>query len=194
MFEALESKYAKYFETVLTTMNSLIQDNKVQPLNVDIKNIGCPDKPFLFDNLFNDKNVKEIVGNKFFGFTVINQMIRNPRNYLIDNDKELKPDCYPFSYMQNNNMYLIGLSLFDKNVSHIDGFIHLVGIETSLVVAESAPVLKEMLKQSIKTILKNDNKYIGITAKPTHPKMKATLIKIGFGLSKENKELLTYKI
>lgn len=191
--ESLEAKYIKYFKQILATNNALIKDNKIQQIDVDINNIGCPDKPFLFNDFCNDKTIRSIIDNNLFGFTVINQMLKIPKKYLTDNNKELTPDCWPFSYQQGENMYFIGLAMFDKNVSHIDNFINLVAIETSLIVEKSSPVLKEMLKQVIKNISK-EHQYSGITAKPTHPKMKAILLKLGFSTFKDNKDILTYKL
>ena len=83
--------------------------------------------------------------------------------------------------------------MYDKNVTYIDSFIHLINIESSLIVSESLPLLKAMLNDFIKTINKEGN-YNGISAKPTHPKIKATLIKLGFRVSNDNKNLLVYKI
>ena len=48
--ESLEAKYIKYFKQILATNNALVKDNKIQQIDVDINNIGCPDKPFLFND------------------------------------------------------------------------------------------------------------------------------------------------
>lgn len=195
--EALQSKYQKYFKSVYDSMKSLMKDNKVQPIEVDVKAMGCPKKPFMFEDFSQDKTVKTIISDRALGFTVINQMLQTPNKYLVDENgddkKELKPECWPFSYKQDKNMFFVGISMFDKNVTYVDNFIHLVAIETSLIVADSTPVLKDMLKKSIKNILKG-HQYNGITAKPAHPKMKAILTKLGFSSFKDNKEILTYKL
>lgn len=195
--EALQPKYQKYFKQVYQTMQSLLKDNKIQPIDVNVDNLGCPNRPFKFEDFMQDKTVLKIINDRQVGFVVTSQMIKTPNKYLIDDSgkdkKELKPECYPFSYKQDKNMYFVGISMFDKNVTYVDNFIHLVGIETSLIVSESTPVLKDMLKKSIKNILK-EHQYSGISAKPEHPKMKAVLTKLGFSSMKDNKDILTYKL
>ena len=84
--------------------------------------------------------------------------------------------------------------MFDQNVSYIDNFIHLIEIESSLIVKNPVPLNKAILMDFIKYIKSKNQQIIGITAKPTHPKMKAILIKLGFDSFKDNKEILTYKI
>ena len=86
------------------------------------------------------------------------------------------------------------VNVFDKNVSYIDNFVHLIGIESSLIVQESLPLNKAILADFVKFMEGEKQQFIGISAKPTHPKMKATLIKLGFNTFKDNKEILTYKL
>ena len=76
---------------------------------------------------------------------------------------------------------------------NIDNFVHLIAIESSLVVAESLVLNKAILNDFIK-LINADGHYQGITVKPTHPKMKANFIKLGFNSFKDNKEILTYKL
>ena len=194
--EGLQSKYKKWFTDVYNTQQELIKDNKIQPIQIDISKLTCPpNTKFSYEDFASDVIVKKIVGDKQVGFTVINQMLRNPKQYLLDENKELNPECIPFWYAEDKkHIYFAGIVIYDNNVSYIDNFIHLIAIETSLIVAESTPVLKEMLKQFIKKMEGEKQQFIGITAKPTHPKMKAILIKLGFNSFKDNKEILTYKL
>ena len=191
--EKLKADVQQWLKQVYDTQQSLIKDNKVQPIKVDVNKLNKPKKSFTFEDFSTDTVVKQIVGDKQVGFTVINQMIRNPKQYILDENKKLKPECYPYWYADGENVYFVGLCIYDKNVSYIDNFVHLIAIESSLVVAESLVLNKAILNDFIK-LVNGDGHYQGITVKPTHPKMKANFIKLGFNSFKDNKEILTYKL
>ena len=191
--ESLKTDIQKWLKDIYQTQQSLIKDNKLHPIQVDTSKLNKPKKSFIFDEYATDETFKKIINNKQVGFTVASQMLRIPNQYLKDDDKEYKPDCIPYWYKDDKNVYFVGLCMYDKDVTYIDSFIHLINIESSLIVSESLPLLKAILNDFIKTINKEGN-YNGISAKPTHPKIKATLIKLGFNASNDNKNILTYKI
>lgn len=216
--ESLGVKVEKWLKQVYDTMQQLIKDNKLQPIDVDVDNLAKPknNQTFKFEDFSKDQIVKKIISDKVIGFTVINQMLQMPKKYLIDTngteEKELKPECLPYWYRPVTTKneaneeetkaskdsidptYFVGIIMYDKNINYVDGFIHLVGIETSLCVKESTPVLKAMLNDWALHVINKDGNYNGITAKPLHPKMKANLTKLGFTSMKDNKEILTYKL
>ena len=191
--EKLKSDVQQWLKQVYDTQQSLIKGNKVQPIKVDVNKLNKPKKSFTFEDFSTDTIVKQIVGDRQVGFTVINQMIRNPKQYVLDENKEMNPDCLPYWYADGENIYFVGLCIYDKNVSYIDNFVHLIAIESSLVVAESLVLNKAILNDFIK-LVNADGHYQGITVKPTHPKMKANFVKLGFNSLKENTEILTYKL
>jgi hypothetical protein len=190
--ESLNAKYRRWFKDVLKSQQSLISDNKLQPIDVDEHKIAKPKHSFKFEDFAKDLTVKQILGDKQTGFVVINQMIKNPKKFLIDEDKELAPECYPYFYQQDKNTYFVGMTMFSKT-QYVDGFIHLVGIETSLIVKESQPLLKAMLNDFI-NLASKEGEIKGLTAKPLHPKMKAIFTKLGFSSFKDNKDIMTYQI
>ena len=191
--EKLKSDVQKWLKQVYQTQQTLVKDNKVQPIQIDVKQLNKPKKSFLYEDITTDATFKSIVNDKQVGFVVTSQMLKNPNQYLKDDDKELKPECYPYWYQEGDNIYFVGICMYDKEAKYIDNFIHLIDIESSLIVSDSAPLNKAILNDFIKLINKEGN-YQGISAKPTHPKMKANLIKLGFNSFKDNKEILTYKI
>ena len=216
--EALKRDIVAWLQEVYDTMQKLIKNNKLEPLDVDVKQLNKPQKPFQFDDFANDQTVKKIMADKQIGFTVTNQMFRMPKKYLIDNsgeeEKELKPKIMPYWYRppQEKNeakaeeetnkqttdaidpTYFVGIILYDTSVSYVDNFAHIVGIEASLCVKESTPLLKAMLNDWALHTLNKEGEYTGLTAKPIHPKMKAILTKLGFSSMKDNKDILTYKL
>ena len=194
LIEGLKSDVQQWLKKVYQTQQTLIKDNKVQPLQVDVNKLNKPKKSFTFEDFSTDAIVKKILGDRQVGFTVTNQMIRNPKQYILYDEKELNPECLPYWYQDRDNIYFVGICIFDKNVSYIDNFVHLIGIESSLIVQESLPLNKAILGDFVKFMEGEKQQFIGISAKPTHPKMKATLIKLGFNSFKDNKEILTYKL
>lgn len=193
ILEALKTDVQQWFKQVYNTQQSLIKDNKIQPIKVDVNKLNKPKNSFTFEDFSTDTVVKQIVGNKQVGFTVINQMIRNPKQYVFDDKKEMNPECLPYWYADGENVYFVGLCIYDKSISYIDNFVHLIAIESSLIVAESLVLNKAILNDFIK-LVNMDGHYKGITVKPIHPKMKANFIKLGFNVLKENPEILTYKL
>lgn len=194
IIEGLKSEYQQWFNKVYQTQQALVKDNKIQPIQVDINKLNKPERTFTLQDFSTDPIVKKLIGDRHIGFTVINQMIRNEKQYILDETKQMNPECIPYWYQDGNNIYFVGLCIFDRNASYIDNFIHLIGIESSLIVEESLPLNKAILNDFIKFIEGEKQKFIGISAKPMHPKMKASLIKLGFTISKDNKEILLFKL
>ena len=196
--EALRAEVTKWLEQVYNNMKGLIKDNKLEPLEVDEKKLSKPDKGgFMYDDFATDKLVKEIVEDKQLGFTVTTQLFQNPKKYLIANvndvDKELKPECLPYWY-QGENIFFVGLILLDTTTSYIDDFVNIVNIETALYVKNSEPILTAMLNDFALHYINKKGNYKGLCAKPSHPKIKATLLKLGFKTFEDNKDILTYKL
>ena len=191
--EGLKNEYKKWFKNVLSSQESLVENNKVKMLDVDVQNLNKPEKSFEYDAFVNDPIVKKIISNNKTGFVVTNQIIRNPKQYIQDEGRNFHSECIPYWYQDGNNIYMINLCIFDKEVAYIDNYVHIISIESSLAVNESEDVNKAILNDFIKFIEKQGN-FKGLSAKPKHPKMKASLIKIGFDKSEENDEILIYKI
>lgn len=191
--EGLKNEYKKWFKNVLSSQESLVENNKVKMLDIDIQNLNKPEKSFEYDDFVNDPIVKNIISNNKTGFVVTNQIIRNPKQYIQDEGRNFHSECMPYWYQDGNNIYMINLCIFDKEVAYIDNYVHIISIESSLAVNKSEDVNKAILNDFIKFIEKQGN-FKGLSAKPKHPKMKASLIKIGFNKSEENDEILIYKI
>jgi len=191
LFEALKNDVQKWLKQVFDGQQKLIKSNKLQPLTVDVEKLNKPEEPFLYNDFFNDNTVKLMIGNNKIGFTVINQMIKNPKQYI--SDKDINGECYPYWYQDNDTIFCIGLCVYDKNVSYIENYLSLYGIESSLIVQNSKDLNKAILNDFIKQVPQIGD-YEGLAVKPIHPKMKANLQRIGFNPSQDNKEILIYKI
>jgi hypothetical protein len=194
IFEGLSNDIKKFFANVFKTQEKLIQNNKIQPINVDVNKLNKPKHSFNREDL-QEKEIKQIIASKHTGFTVANQMLSNENKYFKDNDKEYNPECYPYFYKDGKKLYCVGLLMFDKNLKYIDEFITLQLIESSMIISKSIDVDKAILNDFENIIKKEyNNEYKGIAVKPVHPKLKAIFIKLGFTSFNNNKEILTYPI
>ena len=94
--EALRPEVTKWINSLYDKMISLVKEKKINTeLEVDIKKLSKPEKGgFMYDDFASDKTIKNFINNNIFGFTVINQMIKTPNKYLInegDTNEEIKP-------------------------------------------------------------------------------------------------------
>ena len=101
IIEKLKTDVQQWFKQVYDTQQKLIKDNKVEPIDVDVNKLNKPKQSFTFEDFSTDAIVKQIVGNKLVGFTVINQMIRNPKQYILDENKEINLN------VNNNTIFTI---------------------------------------------------------------------------------------
>jgi hypothetical protein len=199
--EALKNDVQKWIKKIFDYEISLVKGNKIEPINVDVNNLNKPTHPFMLTDFYNDPNIKKLIANRNIGFVVTNQMLRNPKQYILpnqnqeqqDNQNKQMQECYPYWYQDGKNIYFIGLIIYDKVFGNIENYLNLISLESSLLVDESDKLNKAMLTDFTGVAKKLGN-YIGISAKPLHPKMKSILMKAGFSISKENKEILIYKI
>ena len=191
--ENLKPDIQKFLKGVYETELKLIQNGKIEPIEFDVKKLNKPEHEFLYDDYYNDKQFKMIIDNKLFGFVVISQMLKQVKQYLIDEDKELKPDAYPYWYQGDKGVYCVGMLLYDKNVAYKENYLTLVGIESALFAKNSLNLNKAILNDFIKVVPKM-GQYEGLAIKPLHPKMKAQMMKIGFRIDTDNKDILVIKL
>lgn len=211
ILESLNSEFSNWIKQVYDVMTSLIKNKALKPIDINVDGLAKPKYSISYDDFYKDQTVRNIMKNKYIGFTVINQMISMPKKYMIDSEgNEIKPMCLPYWYRPINEAgkiddekikndkieptYFVGLIMYDEN-DLIENYLNIVGIETSMCVEKSLPVLKALLNDfSLHYILKLKNDYDGLCAKPIHPKMKAIMMKLGFKPSKDNKDILIYEL
>lgn len=193
LFEALSSEAQDWIESVVNTQKSLVKDNKLEPIEVDINKLNKPRKPFSYNDLFNNTSIKDLLINKNVGFLITNQIVRNPKNFIVDDTKDITINCYPYWYQDDNNIFFVGLCMYDKEHLFIDGLVNLTNIDSSNIVKNKDELNKAIFNDFIK-IMSTDQKIKGIAAKPKHSKIKILFQKLGFNTSKDNNELMTYKI
>lgn len=193
LFEALSSEAQDWIESVVNTQKSLVKDNKLEPIEVDVTKLNKPRKPFSYNDFFNNASIKDLLINKNVGFLITNQIVRNPKNFIVDDTNDITINCYPYWYQDGNNIFFVGLCMYDKEHLFIDGLVNLTNIDSSNIVKNKDELNKAIFNDFIK-IMSTDQKIKGIAAKPKHSKIKILFQKLGFNTSKDNNELMTYKI
>lgn len=193
LFEALSSETQDWIESVVNTQKSLVKDNKLEPIEVDVTKLNKPRKPFSYNDFFNNTSIKDLLIDKNVGFLITNQIVRNPKNFIVDDIKDITINCYPYWYQDGNNIFFVGLCMYDKEHLFIDGLVNLTNIDSSNIVKNKEELNKAIFNDFIK-IMSTDQKIKGIAAKPKHSKIKILFQKLGFNSSKDNNELMTYKI
>ena len=193
ILENLKPDVQKFIKQVFDNETKLIQNGKIEPLEIDVTKLNKPEHEFLYDNYYNDNVFKSIIDNKIFGFVVISQMLKQVKQYLIDGDKELKPSAYPYWYQGDKGVYCVGMLLYDNQIAYKDNYLTLCAIESTLFAKNSLDLNKAILNDFIKLVPKMGS-YEGIAIKPLHPKMKALIMKLGFKMDIDDKEILIYKL
>lgn len=192
-YEALSTEAQEWLKNVANTQKALVKDNKVEPITVDVNKLNKPRNPFTYEDFFGDALVKNLLGDRFVGFPITNQMVRNSKNFIFEEGKEIKPNCFPYWAQDGENLYFAGLCIYDKEHTYIDGLVNLIAIDSSSIV-KNADELNTAIFNDFVKMMGEDQKIKGIVAKPKHAKIKSLLQKLGFSASKENNELLTHKI
>lgn len=193
ILENLKPDVQKFIKQVFDNETKLIQNGKIEPIEFDVTKLSKPKQEFLYDNYYNDNVFKSIIDNKIFGFVVISQMLKQVKQYLIDGDKELKPAAYPYWYQGDKGVYCVGMLLYDNQIVYKDNYLTLCAIESTLFAKNSFDLNKAILNDFIKLVNKMGN-YEGIVIKPLHPKMKSIIMKLGFKIDTDDKEILIYKL
>ena len=197
--ETLRPEVTNWINSLYDKMISLVKEKKINTeLEIDVKKLSKPEKGgFIYDDFASDKTIKNFINNNIFGFTVINQMMKTPNKYLInegDTNEEIKPECLPYWYQTDSNIYWVGLILWDNQIKYEEDYANLVAIESSLLIKKSLPLLKGMLNDFTLHYLSKKGNYKGLAAKPIHPKMRSILLKLGFTVNPDNKNILLYKL
>lgn len=203
ILESLSGSQKQFFDNTLKSQKSLIVNNKVTQIDIDISKIGQP-QILPLDNLdLSYKNLKELITDKQVGFTTLSNFIMHPNRYLIDQkdkNKQLKMKWLPYFYSEdakdpNKPNYMISNIVFDDSAQYVDNMMHIMNIESAIPVQNQADVNKQVFTLFINQFVKLKYKdIVGFTAKPSDMNIKGTLTRLGFKTMADNNEILTYKI
>lgn len=191
--EGILSKLGGFFSKVYKLMKKNIKLNvKNEQIHIDTKKLKRSNV-FKFEDLINSKEYQEIIFDKQIGFSTLSQIIQNKNKYLKYNDEtNYKPEIYMFFMKDKNSINFVGTIGYDKNIKLRENYLTLFICESSLIVDKSVDIIKFMLENLTQEIKNNDKNILGFEIKPVHPKIKADVIKGGFKVLNDNKEILYY--
>ena len=192
--EGLLSWLKAFIKKIKNNQLKLIQNGKVQMVKMDKKKIKIQKEPASLIELSKDKETIDIWSNPKIGFPESAKIIKNLKKYSpsLEGDEDNKkstPYVYTF-YYQGDNTYYSGIIMYDKTIEYIENRIHIINLETNLVVDNPSEIQKLMLDQFKDEMQKVKPSYEGFTTKffDLH-KFKPTMIKLGFKEDETLKEI-----
>ena len=84
--------------------------------------------------------------------------------------------------------------MIDNDANFIEGYKHIVNLESCLIVDNPTEVNRAMIAQYSDTCKKENPDIKGFTAKALHPKLKGNLVNTGFKKSNSDNEIFIYNI
>lgn len=190
--EGLFDWFNAFFKKVFKSQASRIKGNKVDMYDVDEKTMKFAKEPILYEKI--DKETRELWKNNKVGFVVATDMMNNESKYLKDGDIQFVPMVETYFSQDEDSTYSVGLIIYDTQHGYIDNYVHLLDFETNLIVDNPTDVQKAMLKQFGEKLKKDNNKIIGFTCKPTHPKLLGNIRGIRFQKSEVDNKVYSYVI
>jgi len=193
--EGLLSWLKAFIKKTKSNQDKLVVNGKVTMLDMDEENVKIQKEPAKLYDLIKDKNTLSIWDNNKTGFPATSAIAKNPKKYCIDLGETVSdPYVYTF-YYQGDNTYHAGVMIYDNAVSYINDYVHIISIETNLVVDNPSDVERFMLNGFKEMITKKKKNVLGFTAKAdVHPKMKGILNNLRFVQSEDNDEIYKYDL
>ena len=193
--EALEDKKQKLIDVVGKSMSGLVENNKVRQITVDVKNLNKPEVDFDRNDLL-DKSVQDIIKNKFTGMTYTSFILSNQNDMLTNTDNsEMKLKWRPYLFREGNNVYMIGLYIYTEDFHYVDEMIHLVSLDTSVIVENDKDLLTAMMNDQIAYLKKEyGNKYVGVTIKSQNNKFVNSMKSLGFKEIEGDNNIYAYEL
>lgn len=190
--ESLLSWLKAFIKKLKSNQTKLINNNKVNMLDMDVDKLIMQKEPARFNDLIKDRDTLEIWQNAKIGFPESSIIAKNINKYCKDLG-EVKSDPYVYTfYYKSESIYYAGVLIYEPNIQYIENYVHIISIETNLVVDNPTEVQEAIFNQFKNIMLKEKMSCEGFTAKITHNKMKGILEKLRFKKSEDNEEL--YKV
>ena len=192
--EGLISWLKAFIKKIKSNQLNLIHNGKVNMLKMDTNKLKYQKDPAPLNDLINDQYVQEIWKNNKIGFPESYKVAQNIKRISPDlNDVKSNPFVYTF-YYNGENTYYAGIIIYEKEIQYIENYMHIVSIETNLVVDNPSEVQKAMFDQFKKMLNTNKMSIEGFTAKNSHEKMKGILANLKFKEAEDLEEIYKLEI
>lgn len=193
ILESLDGNTKQFFVDLYKVQQTAVKNNKTVQMDIDVTKLHKPQNPFMKDD-FLDPNILKIVDDQQVGLRIASRMLHNDSKYLVDNKAELQLQINPYFYTLDNNTYMAGINIYDDKDVFIKDFIHIIDIESSLIVRQPDIVNKAILNDFISFVKSKYQNIVGLSAKPIDMDFKNTIVKLGFKQMQDNQALYTLKI
>lgn len=186
--EGLLDKLKNWFKNLFKSQKQLEKNT----LDVDTKKIKGPDKSVELSEILKNEEELNLINDPKVGFPVTSQLLQNKNKYLVkelsDSDKqEYKPMIDRFFYVNEGNKYDIGLIMYDETLKNDNNYVNMLNLEVIAQVNN-----KSNVEKFINTIFEEKMKktYKGAQYVIKHPRVKPTLIKLGYKTNDEDNNII----
>jgi hypothetical protein len=182
--EGLLSGIAKFFSKIYKNQKKFGDKGKI--IKAEIKQMKRCKSPIDFANLETDE-YKALISDKKSGFPILNEYVKNSKKYVGDDTGSVKTYLY-FQDLKDGAIQCGALMFTEKPEVREDEAIQLICLDAAKIVSNDSEIFKFMVDNWMEDFKgKKEIKYID--AKPTHPKIKGIMAKVGFSQDKGNKEI-----
>lgn len=192
--EAIDAKYKMWFNKLFKMQTTLIKDNKVIPLKINIKQIKGNEQSAKLQDIITNSEELKLINHKQIGFPTTSLIIKGANQHLTDTENKQKYDVNVkrFFYIDGDNTYCIAYVMYDESITKIEGFVNILDFDI-LQNIENLTEVQKFIIEHIEEELKGQDKS-GMLYSGNLPKIKSSLIKQGFSTSKENKNWIIKNI
>ena len=188
--EGLLDKLKGWFKNLFKSQKTLEEHT----LDVDTKNIKGSKESVKLSEIEQNEEELNLINDPKVGFPIMSEILKNKNKYLVKDlgkDKqEYDPMVDRYFYVNEGNKYDIGIIMYDETLHNDNGYVNMLNLEVIAQVNNKSNVEK-FINTNFEDTMKKSYKGSQYVAK--HPRVKPTLIKLGYKTSEEDKNIIEKK-
>lgn len=188
--EGLLDKLKSWFKNLFKSQKTLEEHT----LDIDTKNIKGSKESVKLSEIEQNEEELNLINDPKVGFPIMSEILKNKNKYLvkdIGNDKqEYDPMVDRYFYVNEGNKYAIGIIMYDETLHNDNGYVNILNLEVIAQVNNKSNVEK-FINTNFEDNMKKSYKGSQYVAK--HPRVKPTLIKLGYKTNEEDKNIIEKK-
>ena len=190
--EGLLDKLKNWFKSLFKDQETL----KQKTLDVDVDNIKGPNSSAKLSEVISNDQEMKIINDPKIGFPTTSMIIKQKNKYLIyetpdGKKKEFSPKVDRYFYVDGNSKYDIGIIIYDDNIKNDNRFVNMINLEV-IAQVNNKSAIEKYINQIFEDKIKK--KFNGLQYISQHPRVKATLIKLGYKSENSNTNILFKKL
>lgn len=188
--EGLLDKLKSWFKNLFKSQKTLEEHT----LDIDTKNIKGSKESVKLSEIEQNEEELNLINDPKVGFPIMSEILKNKNKYLVKdlgNDKqEYDPMVDRYFYVNEGNKYAIGIIMYDETLHNDNGYVNILNLEVIAQVNNKSNVEK-FINTNFEDNMKKSYKGSQYVAK--HPRVKPTLIKLGYKTNEEDKNIIEKK-